>query len=95
MVYEHGFFHADPHAGNLLIRPTVQPSRSPFNFEIALLDHGALFVSRNPLALMPLGQVSTSISRTTSESTTLDFGCPCWLRQRAKQRLQGGTTPKC
>jgi predicted unusual protein kinase regulating ubiquinone biosynthesis (AarF/ABC1/UbiB family) len=30
----------DPHAGNLLIRPSLPYSRSPYNFEIALLDHG-------------------------------------------------------
>lgn len=36
-------FHADPHAGNLLIRPAPANSRSPYNFEIALLDHGLYF----------------------------------------------------
>ncbi|KAG9083259.1 hypothetical protein FS749_006179 [Ceratobasidium sp. UAMH 11750] len=43
MVYIHGFFHADPHAGNLLIRPAPPNSRSPYNFEIVLLDHGLYF----------------------------------------------------
>ncbi|KAF8313100.1 ABC1-domain-containing protein [Clavulina sp. PMI_390] len=43
MVWLHGFFHADPHAGNLLIRPRSKNSRSPYNFEIALLDHGLYF----------------------------------------------------
>lgn len=38
-----GFFHADPHLGNLLIRPTQPNSRSPHNFEIVLLDHGLYF----------------------------------------------------
>ena len=33
----------DPHPGNLLIRPAPQLSRSPYNFEIALLDHGLYF----------------------------------------------------
>jgi aarF domain-containing kinase len=40
MVYLHGYFHADPHPGNLLIRPAPRGSRSPYNFEIVLLDHG-------------------------------------------------------
>lgn len=55
-VYIQGFFHADPHLGvleipyessnsdntpgNLLIRPSGPYSRSPYNFEIVLLDHG-------------------------------------------------------
>ncbi|KAI0035885.1 ABC1-domain-containing protein [Vararia minispora EC-137] len=43
MVYLDGYFHADPHPGNLLIRPSPPGSRSPYNFEIALLDHGLYF----------------------------------------------------
>ncbi|KAH7340432.1 ABC1-domain-containing protein [Rhizoctonia solani] len=43
MVYIHGFFHADPHPGNLLIRPAPPGSRSKFNFEVVLLDHGLYF----------------------------------------------------
>ncbi|KAL1413273.1 hypothetical protein Q8F55_001028 [Vanrija albida] len=40
MVYINGFFHADPHHGNLLIRPKAKNSSSPFNFDLCLLDHG-------------------------------------------------------
>jgi len=43
MLYLNGFFHADPHAGNLLIRPSQPGTRSPYNFEIVLLDHGLYF----------------------------------------------------
>ncbi|KAI0268807.1 ABC1 family-domain-containing protein [Gloeopeniophorella convolvens] len=43
MVYLDGWFHADPHPGNLLIRPRQPVSRSPYNFEIVLLDHGLYF----------------------------------------------------
>jgi aarF domain-containing kinase len=43
MLYMHGFFHADPHGGNVLIRPAPKGSRSPFNFEVVLLDHGLYF----------------------------------------------------
>ncbi|CAL1707516.1 unnamed protein product [Somion occarium] len=43
MVHLNGWFHADPHPGNLLIRPAPPTSQSPYNFEIALLDHGLYF----------------------------------------------------
>jgi aarF domain-containing kinase len=43
MVYINGFFHADPHHGNILIRPRAQNSSSPYNFDICLLDHGQYF----------------------------------------------------
>lgn len=43
MVYLNGYFHADPHHGNLLIRPRASGSSSPFNFDICLLDHGQYF----------------------------------------------------
>ncbi|KIJ39920.1 hypothetical protein M422DRAFT_32521 [Sphaerobolus stellatus SS14] len=43
MVHINGWFHADPHLGNLLIRPSPKNSRSPYNFEIVMLDHGLHF----------------------------------------------------
>ncbi|PWN43956.1 ABC1-domain-containing protein [Ceraceosorus guamensis] len=43
MLYMHGFFHGDPHAGNVLIRPALPGSRSPYNFELVLLDFGLTF----------------------------------------------------
>ncbi|GAA5918989.1 hypothetical protein JCM6882_006828, partial [Rhodosporidiobolus microsporus] len=43
MIYITGFFHADLHGGNLLIRPSQPQSRSPHNFEVVLLDHGLYF----------------------------------------------------
>ena len=43
MVYLDGYFHADPHHGNLLIRQRATNSRSPYNFDICLLDHGQYF----------------------------------------------------
>ncbi|KAF9227405.1 ABC1-domain-containing protein [Gyrodon lividus] len=43
MVFVNGWFHADPHPGNLLIRHAPPHSRSPYNFEIVLLDHGLYF----------------------------------------------------
>ncbi len=43
MVYLNGWFHADPHHGNLLIRRKAKQSHSPYNFDVCLLDHGQYF----------------------------------------------------
>ncbi|KDQ53504.1 hypothetical protein JAAARDRAFT_136813 [Jaapia argillacea MUCL 33604] len=51
MVHLNGWFHADPHPGNLLIRPSPPLSKSPYNFEIVLLDHGLYFELPNELRI--------------------------------------------
>ncbi|KAI8975842.1 ABC1-domain-containing protein [Trametes punicea] len=51
MVHINGWFHADPHPGNLLIRPAGPSSNSPYNFEIVLLDHGLYFDLDTPLRI--------------------------------------------
>ncbi|KAK7687101.1 hypothetical protein QCA50_009602 [Cerrena zonata] len=72
MVHLNGWFHADPHPGNLLIRPAPSTSRSPYNFEIVLLDHGLYFdldddlrinYSKFLLSLMKPGSAATSAER--------------------------------
>ncbi|KAF9501491.1 ABC1-domain-containing protein [Pleurotus eryngii] len=72
MVFINGWFHADPHPGNLLIRPAPMGSKSPYNFEIALLDHGLYFdldtelrvnYSKFWLSLIAPASPSTSVDR--------------------------------
>lgn len=72
MVHLDGWFHADPHPGNLLIRPAPRLSQSPYNFEIVLLDHGLYFdlddelrinYSKFMLALMSQNSAATRAER--------------------------------
>lgn len=37
MIFEEGFIHADPHPGNLFVRPNPN---NPKDIELVLLDHG-------------------------------------------------------
>ncbi|WWC68157.1 uncharacterized protein I206_102080 [Kwoniella pini CBS 10737] len=71
MVYLNGNFHADPHHGNLLIRPKAKTSTSPFNFDVCLLDHGQYFDIPDDLrvnyAHFWLSLIKKSSKKTTEE----------------------------
>ena len=69
MVYLNGYFHADPHHGNLLIRPRPPRSSSPYNFEICLLDHGQYFDIPDDLRVN-YAKFWLSLIKPTSASTT-------------------------
>ncbi|KAJ6499273.1 ABC1-domain-containing protein [Mycena sanguinolenta] len=69
MVLLNGWFHADPHPGNLLIRSAPRTSKSPYNFEVVLLDHGQYFdldpelrVNYSKLWLSLIAPASPSVS---------------------------------
>nr|WP_221584534.1 AarF/UbiB family protein [Microbacterium sp. G2-8] len=40
-VFEHGFFHADPHPGNMFVTPTGDPS-SPTGWKLTFVDFGMM-----------------------------------------------------
>ncbi|KAG6844706.1 hypothetical protein H0H87_004582 [Tephrocybe sp. NHM501043] len=71
MVFVNGWFHADPHPGNLLIRPAPKASRSPYNFEIVLLDHG-LYFDLDPTLRVNYAKLWLSLIAPASPATTLD-----------------------
>ncbi|KXN90583.1 ABC1 family protein C15C4.02 [Leucoagaricus sp. SymC.cos] len=71
MVFMNGWFHADPHPGNLLIRPAPPHSRSPYNFEIALLDHGLYFDLDDQLRVN-YGRFWLSLTENSSPSVQAD-----------------------
>lgn len=39
-VFEDGFFHADPHPGNLFVHPVGDPAQRPRPFKLAFVDFG-------------------------------------------------------
>ncbi|SCZ91250.1 BZ3500_MvSof-1268-A1-R1_Chr1-2g01286 [Microbotryum saponariae] len=69
------FFHADPHGGNLLIRPAQPGSRSRSNFEIVLLDHGTTACSMTSYQM-----ICICLTPTFSASTGLYFEMDSPLR---------------
>ncbi|KAF8658292.1 hypothetical protein AX16_002064 [Volvariella volvacea WC 439] len=71
MVFINGWFHADPHPGNLLIRPSPIGSRSPYNFEIVLLDHG-LYFDIDPTLRVNYAKLWLSLIAPASAKTTAD-----------------------
>ncbi|KAG5651876.1 hypothetical protein H0H81_007096 [Sphagnurus paluster] len=71
MVFINGWFHADPHPGNLLIRPASKTSGSPYNFEIVLLDHG-LYFDLDPELRANYSRLWLSLIAPASAATKLD-----------------------
>ncbi|WWD21696.1 hypothetical protein CI109_106182 [Kwoniella shandongensis] len=71
MVYINGHFHADPHHGNLLIRPKATNSSSPFNFDVCLLDHGQYFDIPDDLRVN-YAHFWLSLIKKTSKKTTAE-----------------------
>ncbi|KAF8070118.1 ABC1 family-domain-containing protein [Lyophyllum atratum] len=71
MVFVNGWFHADPHPGNLLIRRAPKTSKSPYNFEIVLLDHG-LYFDLDPELRVNYAKLWLALIAPASPSTNLD-----------------------
>ncbi|KAF8584839.1 ABC1-domain-containing protein [Ramaria rubella] len=69
MVHLNGWFHADPHLGNLLIRLSPIGSTSPYNFEIVMLDHGLHFDIDHDLRINYSKLWLSFISPTTPETS--------------------------
>lgn len=68
----HGHFPSEvSFSGNLLIRPAPQMSRSPYNFEIVLLDHGLYFDLDTQLRIN-YSKLWLSLIATSSSSVNAD-----------------------
>ena len=67
MIFRDGLYHADPHPGNLLVRPDA---RAPDGFELVFLDFGAVArltpEMRRGLAEMIAGVLASDATRVTA-----------------------------
>lgn len=74
MIFRDGLYHADPHPGNLLVRP--DPA-APGGFELVFLDFGAVArltpAMRTGLAEMIVGVLGRDAARVTAALGTMGF----------------------
>ncbi|PAP75339.1 ABC1 kinase family protein [Rubrivirga marina] len=74
MIFRDGLYHADPHPGNLLVRP--DPAQ-PDGFELVFLDFGAVArltpEMRTGLAEMVAGVLARDATRVTAALDTMGF----------------------
>jgi len=78
--FEDGFFHADPHPGNLFIRPTGDPASRPRPFVLTFVDFGmvgriAPFV-RTQMREVLLGLTTRDAARIVRAEVALGFFLP-------------------
>lgn len=74
MIFRDGLYHADPHPGNLLVRPDPE---APGGFELVFLDFGAVArltpEMRRGLAEMVAGVLARDPARVTAALGTMGF----------------------
>ncbi len=74
MIFRDGLYHADPHPGNLLVRPDVD---APGGFELVFLDFGAVARltpgMQTGLAEMIAGVLARDPARVTAALDTMGF----------------------
>lgn len=74
MIFRDGLYHADPHPGNLLVRPDAA---QPDGFELVFLDFGAVarltLPMRQGLAEMIAGTLAQDAARVTAALSTMGF----------------------
>ena len=74
MIFRDGLYHADPHPGNLLVRPDPD---APGGFELVFLDFGAVArltpAMRTGLAEMIAGVIARDPARVTAALDTMGF----------------------
>ena len=74
MIFRDGLYHADPHPGNLLVRPDAA---APQGFELVFLDFGAVArltpEMQRGLAEMIAGVLARDASRVTAALGTMGF----------------------
>ena len=74
MIFRDGLYHADPHPGNLLVRPDAE---APGGFELVFLDFGAVArltpAMRTGLAEMIAGVIARDPARVTAALDAMGF----------------------
>jgi aarF domain-containing kinase len=80
--------------GNLLIRPAPKNSKSPYSFEIVLLDHGQYF-DLDPELRLNYAKLWMSLIAPASPSTRADRRKYAELVGNIGPDLVGPTSPTC
>ena len=68
MIFKYGFVHADPHPGNIFVRPKEdQENKKHKDYDIVLLDHG-IYRELSPEVLKNYSKLWTGIITRDTET---------------------------